>query len=179
MWIPGFEWKPKPVAEEDEEAYESERESGSEGEADEDMEEALQEMVESDEMKQKYNEKASGGKVSSSDAAVLARQLGLAPSYADVQKCEDQNGKQLDYSTFQQFAAQSTHPEDNIEDLVGAFAYFDPNNEGTLTVAQMRNILTTFGEPLTTQEMNLVETEFFKSNKVDYREFCTTVLARK
>lgn len=97
------------------------------GEADEDMEEALQEMVENDEMKQKYNDKASGGKVSTSDAAVLARQLGLAPSYADVEKCEEENGKQLDYSTFQQFAAQSTHPEDNVEDLVGVFAYFDPN----------------------------------------------------
>lgn len=178
MWIPGFEWKPKPVAEE-EEAEDSERESGSEGEADEDMEEALQEMVENDEMKQKYNDKASGGKVSTSDAAVLARQLGLAPSYADVEKCEEENGKQLDYSTFQQFAAQSTHPEDNVEDLVGVFAYFDPNNEGTLTVGQMRNILTTFGEPLTTDEMNIVETEFFKGNKVDYREFCAKVLARK
>ncbi|XP_026191785.1 calmodulin [Cyclospora cayetanensis] len=170
MWIPGFEWKPKPVAEK--EAYETER-SQSEGEADEDMEEALQEMVENDEMKQKYSDKASGGKVSTSDAAVLARQLGLAPSYADVEKCAEQNGQQLDYSTFQQFAAQSTHPEDNVEDFVGAFAYFDPNGEGTLSVQQMRNILTTFGEPLTTQEMNIVETEFFQSKRVDYREFCT------
>lgn len=176
MWIPGFEWKPKPVAEE---GYESERESESEGEADEDMEEALREMVENDEMQQKFKDKASGGKVSTSDAAVLARQLGLAPSYADVEKCEEQNGNQLDYNTFQQFASQSTHPEDNIEDLVSAFAYFDPNNEGTLTVQQMRNILTTFGEPLTTEEMNIVETEFFKSNNVDYRAFCTSVLARK
>ncbi|CDJ35796.1 myosin light chain TgMLC1, putative [Eimeria mitis] len=57
MWIPGFEWKPKPAAEQD--AYETE---SSEGEADEDMEEALKEMVENDEMKQKYNERASGGK---------------------------------------------------------------------------------------------------------------------
>ena len=97
------------------------------GEADEDMEEALKEMVENDEMKEKYNERASGGKVSTTDAAVLARQLGLAPSYADVEKFEQENGSQLDYSTFQQFAAQSTHPEDNIEDLVGAFAHFDPN----------------------------------------------------
>lgn len=91
------------------------------------MEEALKEMVENDEMKEKYNERASGGKVSTTDAAVLARQLGLAPSYADVEKFEQENGSQLDYSTFQQFAAQSTHPEDNIEDLVGAFAHFDPN----------------------------------------------------
>ncbi|KAL8435443.1 hypothetical protein ACSSS7_002514 [Eimeria intestinalis] len=187
MWIPGFEWKPKPTPED---AYESEA-SGSEGEADEDMEEAMQEMVESDEMKQKYNEKATGGKVSSSDAAILARQLGLAPSYADVEKCEQQNGRQLDYSTFQEFAAQSTHPEDNVEDLVGAFAYFDSDaaacrrcictslasalskspahcqhllfvvcleqSEGMLSVQQMRNILTTFGEPLTAEEMNIVE----------------------
>ncbi|KAL8455199.1 hypothetical protein Emag_001036 [Eimeria magna] len=169
MWIPGFEWKPKPTVDEAQGGSDA---SVSEGEADEDMEEALQEMVESDEMKQKYNEKATGGKVSSSDAAILARQLGLAPSYADVEKCEQQNGRQLDYSTFQEFAAQSTHPEDNVEDLVGAFAYFDPNSEGKLTVQQMRNILTTFGEPLTAEEMNIVEKEFFKDNKVDYRDFC-------
>ncbi|CDI86395.1 myosin light chain TgMLC1, putative [Eimeria praecox] len=173
MWIPGFEWKPKPVAQE--EAYETE---SSEGEADEDMEEALKEMVENDEMKQKYNERASDGKVSTSDAAVLARQLGLAPSYADVEKFEKENGSQLDYSTFQQFAAQSTHPEDNIEDLVGAFAHFDPNGTGTLTVQQMRNILMTFGEPLTKEEMGVVESKFFTGNTIDYREFCTQVLAR-
>ncbi|CDJ41367.1 myosin light chain TgMLC1, putative [Eimeria tenella] len=170
MWIPGFEWKPKPVPEDD--AYGSEH-SESEGEADEDMEEALKEMVENDEMQQKYNEKASGGKVSTSDAAVLARQLGLAPSYADVEKCEQENGNQLDYATFQQFAAQSTHPEDNIEDLVGAFAHFDPNGTGTLTVQQMRNILMTFGEPLTKEEMSVVESKFFSGNTVDYRDFCT------
>ncbi|KAL8427667.1 hypothetical protein Efla_007086 [Eimeria flavescens] len=168
MWIPGFEWKPKPVAEE---AYGSDV-SDSEGEADEDMEEALQEMVENDEMKEKYNQKASGGKVSSSDAAILARQLGLAPSYADVEKCEQRNGKQLDYSTFQEFAAQSTHPEDNVEDLVGAFAYFDSDGAGKLSVQQMRNILMTFGEPLTAEEMNIVEKEFFKGQTVDYKEFC-------
>ncbi|CDI80991.1 myosin light chain TgMLC1, putative [Eimeria acervulina] len=168
MWIPGFEWKPKPVAEED--AYETE---SSEGEADEDMEEALKEMVENDEMKEKYNERASGGKVSTTDAAVLARQLGLAPSYADVEKFEQENGSQLDYSTFQQFAAQSTHPEDNIEDLVGAFAHFDPNGTGTLSVQQMRNILMTFGEPLTKEEMSVVESKFFTGPTVDYREFCT------
>ncbi|CDJ58297.1 myosin light chain TgMLC1, putative [Eimeria maxima] len=173
MWIPGFEWKPKRVVEED--AYDTE---GSEGEADEDMEEALKEMVENDEMKQKYNERASGGKVSTTDAAVLARQLGLAPSYADVEKFEQENGSQLDYSTFQQFAAQSTHPEDNIEDLVGAFAHFDPNGSGSLTVQQMRNILMTFGEPLTKEEMGVVESKFFSGTTVDYREFCTRVLAR-
>lgn len=171
MWIPGFEWKPKPVAEDDY-ASESDREGqlrlfcvagilclqachlictvnisaytvpsrfllfildrrdtrcAEYHEADEDMEEAMQEMVEKDEMRQKYDDRATDGMVSSTDAAVLARQLGLAPSYADVQKCEQQNGMQLNFSTFQAFAAQSTHPEDNVEDLVGAFAYFDAN----------------------------------------------------
>lgn len=179
MWIPGFEWKPKPVVQEDY-ASESDREGGEEyHEADEDMEEAMREMVEKDEMRQKYDDRATDGMVSSSDAAVLARQLGLAPSYADVQKCEQQNGMQLNYSTFQAFAAQSTHPEDNVEDLVGAFAYFDPNGTGTLTVQQMRNILTTFGEPLTQEEMSIVEKEFFTDNKIDYRDFCAKVLARK
>lgn len=175
MWLPGFQWKPKPVAEDDEV---SESESGS-SEGNEDMEEALAEMVESDEMKQKYNEKAKSGMVSTHDAAVLARQLGLAPSYDDVEKCEEHNGKQLDYNTFQQFAAQSTHPEDNVEDLSSAFAYFDPQGTGFLTIQQMRNILTTFGEPLTTEEMNIVETEFFMGKTVNYREFCARVLERK
>lgn len=91
------------------------------------MQEALEEMVEKNEMKEKFQDRASGGRISAKDAAVLARQLGLAPSYQDVEKLEETKGSSIDYTAFEQFAAESTHPEDNVDDLVSAFAYFDPS----------------------------------------------------
>ncbi|PHJ20824.1 myosin light chain [Cystoisospora suis] len=185
MWMPGFEWRPEPEPEtESEYGEESSRRTGRDESgrhvADEDMEEALEEMVEADEMKDRFNDKASGGKVTSDDAMVLARQLGLAPSYEDKKNFEQQSGDHMDYGTFQKFAAASTHPEDNIEDLVEAFAYFDPSKNGYLTRKQMANILMTYGEPLTQQEMDALAAQFFPpGDQVDYRAFCEAMLARK
>lgn len=185
MWMPGFEWRPEPEPEPEPVAaacQQTER-SGQHGEdasgADEDMQEALEEMVEADEMKDRFNACANGGKVTSDDALVLARQLGLAPSYADKDNAEKANGNTLDYPTFQKFVNESTHPEDNIEDLVECFAYFDVSKNGYLSKKQMENILMTFGEPLTDQEMKELSAQYFKDNQVDYREFCATMLARK
>lgn len=135
MWMPGFEWRPEPEPEAESDygeasSHRTGRQESGRHVADEDMEEALEEMVEADEMKDRFNDKATGGKVTSDDAMVLARQLGLAPSYEDKKNFEQQSGDNMDYGTFQKFAAASTHPEDNIEDLVEAFAYFDPSVRG-------------------------------------------------
>ncbi|XP_058515938.1 uncharacterized protein LOC131479456, partial [Ochotona princeps] len=159
MWMPGFEWRPPPPQreqwDESSSGYSSSRRREP-GEEDEDMEEALEEMVEANEMRDRFNQKAVGGKVSANDALVLARQLGLAPSYADKEAVEQKYGEDLDYATFEKFAASTTHPEDNIEDLVEAFAHFDVSKNGFLSRKQMENILMTFGEPLTPQEMEVV-----------------------
>lgn len=171
---------PQPTA-----AWDDESSSGSSsrrrgGEEDEDMEEALEEMVEANEMRDRFNQKAVDGRISADDALVLARQLGLAPSYADKEAVQQKFGKVLDYSTFEKFAASTTHPEDNIEDLVEAFAHFDVSKNGYLSRKQMANILTTFGEPLTPQEMDVVAQNYFKpGDVVNYREFCEAMLARK
>lgn len=184
MWIPGFEWRPPPPqpetwAEESSSGGTSSRRRGP-GEEDEDMEEALEEMVEANEMKERFNQKATNGKVTADDALVLARQLGLAPSYADKDTVQQKYGKELDYSTFEKFAASTTHPEDNIEDLVDAFAHFDISKNGFLSRKQMENILMTFGEPLTREEMDVVAKNYFKpGDTVNYREFCEAMLARK
>ncbi|CBZ53155.1 putative myosin light chain TgMLC1 [Neospora caninum Liverpool] len=183
MWMPGFEWRPEPVRE-SADAYGDVCDSPScrqefRPAADEDMEEALEEMVEADEMRDRFNERASGGKVSTNDAMILARQLGLAPSYGDKKEFEKNSGDSLDYTSFQKFVGASTHPEDNIEDLVEAFAYFDTSKHGYLTRKQMGNILMTYGEPLTEAEFNALAAEFFTSDQIDYRKFCEAMLARK
>ncbi|PFH33472.1 myosin light chain MLC1 [Besnoitia besnoiti] len=175
MWMPGFEWRPEREAEEEDYDYESgssSRRKEPAGAADEDMEEALEEMVEADEMKERFSDRASGGKITSDDALVLARQLGLAPSYADKEHIEKQSGDNLDYATFQKFVGASTHPEDNIEDLVEAFAYFDQSKHGFLSRKQMANILMTYGEPLTPAEFDALAGQYFKGDQIDYREFC-------
>ncbi|KYK62927.1 myosin light chain MLC1 [Toxoplasma gondii TgCatPRC2] len=180
MWMPGFEWRPEPKLGEYDGACESPscREGGRPA-ADEDMQEALEEMVEADEMYARFNARASGGKVSTGDAMILARQLGLAPSYADKQAFEEKSGDNLDYASFQKFVGTSTHPEDNIEDLVEAFAYFDVSKHGYLTRKQMGNILMTYGEPLTTEEFNALAAEYFTSDQIDYRQFCKAMLERR
>lgn len=174
-------WKPPPPEVEDEEegAEEGGLDTIREQQQDEDMMEAEREALEATEDKQKFDAINGGKPIDMTQAAVLARQLGMSPSYADMQKFEEKHGKQLDWPMFAKFRSTLLHPDDTVDNFVAAFAHFDPNKNGYLTRRQMRNILATFGEPLNEEEADLVLGQFCGgSGEVDYQAFCEKILAR-
>lgn len=176
-------WKPEPVeAEEEEEGAEGGLDTIREPEdeqKDEDLLEAEREALEASEDKKMFDAINGGGPINMAQAAGLARQLGMSPSYADVNKFSEKHGDSVDWITFSKFRSQLLHPDDKLDNFVAAFAYFDPNSNGFLTLKQMKNILSTFGEPLNEQEAELVLGQFCSGgDQVDYRAFCEKILAR-
>lgn len=178
-------WKPPPPEVEDDEGGEHDEGEGGldtirEPEEDEDMMEAEREAQEASEDKKMFDALNGGNPISVTQAATLARQLGMSPSFADMEAFQKKNGDQLDWSMFSKFRNQLMHPDDTLDTFVAAFAYFDPSNNGTLSTRQMRNILATFGEPLNEEEANLVLSQFCgPDGNVDYQLFCEKILARE
>ncbi|KAF8820645.1 myosin light chain MLC1 [Cardiosporidium cionae] len=151
MWMPGFEWTPLPViidktVEQGEEDHHETTET--------DMQEALLELVEEDELKKKFQEISDGDQTTPQKAAVLARQLGLSPSLMDIEEFEKQQGNAMNYTAFQNFCAICTHPDDKPDVMATNMSAFDISKCGYLTKKQLRNILTTHGEPLSEEEVN-------------------------
>ncbi|KAF8821966.1 myosin light chain MLC1 [Cardiosporidium cionae] len=150
MWMPGFEWTPLPVYIEEVDEQEEDHHETTET----DMQEALQELVEVDELKMRFQDISDGDHTTPQKAAVLARELGLTPSLMDIEEFEKQNGSTINYAAFQNFCALCTHPEDKPDILSAKMSAFDLSKCGYLTQKQLRNILTTHGEPLSEEEVN-------------------------
>lgn len=172
MWMPGFEWKPE------EEYDETSSEGSSESSDRSSAQEALEDVVEVDELKQKFNDEASNGYIQTEQAGRIARSIGLAPSFADVDKAIS-NGSTMNYTQFQQFCSDCTHSEDKVDDLVQVFRYYDKSNSGKLSQKQIAFILSTWGEPLSSSEVDAMLKDIIGvEDPVDYIKFVETLLAR-
>ena len=70
---------------------------------------------------------------------------------------------------------ENNNNDNNLDDIIKAFAYFDINHDGKINVSDLSNILSSFGETMTEEEMNNI----FKSagiqlesnEEIDYMKF--------
>ncbi|KAH0476563.1 MAG: uncharacterized protein KVP18_001715 [Porospora cf. gigantea A] len=133
--------------------------------------------------KAKYESKfkaVSGGKdeCSPDNAGVLSRQMGYAPTQEDLRQLKELHGENLTFDQVMDFMT-SQKQMDTTDELVEAFAAYDTNNDGTLSRAQMVNLLNTFGEPMTLEEINAVlQATGMEGDPVDYRKFCDIILEK-
>lgn len=173
-WNPGFELM-FPIINTDDNAKDNKRKNKL---GDEDMAEALAEMEEEDEMKRQFNDVARRGYVDVDTAAFLARKHCLAPSNEDLVRFLQKNGKSMNYQLFLNFLEQCTHPEDNAEYMFSFFEQYDATGSGFLTKKQLCNLLQTWGEVLSSQEIEAFLAEFEIDNNVNYRELCKRIMTK-
>lgn len=87
------------------------------------------------------------------------RTLGQNPTEAELQyminEVDDDGSGTIDFDEFLKMMASIVkNPEDEERELFEAFCVFDKDNDGFISIHELKFVLTNLGEKLTDQEMN-------------------------
>lgn len=111
------------------------------------------------------------------DFANLWRAIGQNPTEADLKRIIEENDTGTGHFQLETFLKLCENREDALrkEQLIEAFKTFDKDGKGTLTIAQIRYVLMTMGDPLNDEEADRF-IDFADKNKegptaeIDYEE---------
>lgn len=122
-------------------------------------------------------DKDGDGHISTNELGVVLRALGAAPSQLEIQEMTEANETGfIDFQQFLKLISESSTDQSNKEkELRKAFNIFDNDNNGFITVADLKHILTCLGEePLTEEEYSAVIAALDSDNdgRVTFNDFC-------
>jgi len=106
------------------------------------------------EMKSLFTKYSKDGSIGKNQIGSACRAGGLNPTEADLEIWKSEAKSGLDLQGFQRFMGtkfDETH--DSVEELVESFQAFDTGGVGTISVAELKVMLTTMGEKMTTAEV--------------------------
>lgn len=106
------------------------------------------------------------GKIAVHELGTVIRACGRNPTNADIEAWIKEfvgERKEVDYGTVAKCLAKPKTKADNSEEVKEAFKIFDKDNNGQVQVSELRHVLTTLGEKMTTAEVD----ELLKDAKVD------------
>eukprot|EP00792_Barthelona_sp_PAP020_P004965 TRINITY_DN2433_c0_g1_i1.p1 TRINITY_DN2433_c0_g1~~TRINITY_DN2433_c0_g1_i1.p1 ORF type:complete len:149 (-),score=29.94 TRINITY_DN2433_c0_g1_i1:32-478(-) len=117
------------------------------------------------------------GKINLTELAIIMRSLGYNPSERELVEImntvdTDASGT-VEFSEFLAMMAKKVREADSAEDLKKAFRFFDKDKTGKISAYELKNILTTMGEPLSIEDADkLIEVaDRNKDGEIDYEEF--------
>ena len=109
--------------------------------------------------------------ISTENLGDALRMCGHAPFECEIEefiKQADPEGTgKLNFDTFLDCIFASFTKLHTVEELKDAFVAFDPEGRGTVSITDLRHILTNYGEKLTDAEMNEFVAEVQKLNILD------------
>ena len=78
---------------------------------------------------------------------------------------------------------ENNYDEEEIQDVIKAFNYFDMNNNGKINISEIKQILTNYGDIMTENEINnILTTSGIDQNtneNINYMEFINFFLNKK
>lgn len=112
------------------------------------------------EMMDIFSKYSSGGKIGSSEIAKACRAGGLNPTEADLAGWKSEVKSGLDEGAFIKFMNRKFgESNDSSDEIIDAFQAFDTTGNGSITVAELKHILTTMGEKMTDKEVKMLVDE--------------------
>lgn len=104
-------------------------------------------------------DKDSNGSISVTELGDVMRILGQNPTEAELQyminEVDDDGSGAIDFNEFLKLMASIVkNPEDEERELFEAFCVFDKDNDGFISLDELKYVLTNLGDRLTDQEMN-------------------------
>ena len=109
------------------------------------------------------------------EVGLLLRALGIFISESDIEKLKSELESQGNLVTFDKFKKiYKKRLKNNLSsnDLYDAFRYFDNDNAGKINLNILKHGLMTLGEPLSNEEMKILEEELNldENGDIDYKE---------
>ncbi|KAK9361527.1 hypothetical protein V1527DRAFT_458076 [Lipomyces starkeyi] len=126
-------------------------------------------------------DKRGTGKVSLQALGDLLRACGQNPTLAEIEELEESVGGDFDFETFLQVLNRPDgfRAPGEPEDYVRGFQVFDKDKTGFIGVGELRYILTSLGEKLSSEEVDelLKNVDVTKDGNVNYTDFVRMILA--
>lgn len=104
---------------------------------------------------------------------LIMRSLGLSPTIQElVSYLKQKNGK-MSFADFLDIMHQHSSVESLPDEVVAAFKAADPQNKGTISAKQLRNLLQNWGEGLSVREVDNIfrEANVNNNSNVRYADF--------
>jgi len=112
------------------------------------------------------------------------RSLGQNPTEAELQDMinevdADGNGT-IDFPEFLNLMARKMKDTDSEEELKEAFRVFDKDQNGFISAAELRHVMTNLGEKLTDEEVDemIREADVDGDGQINYEEFVKVMMAK-
>lgn len=121
------------------------------------------------------------GKIDKSHLGTVLRAMGENPTESDVRVFAQ--GLADERISFEQFLpifeeVSRKKSQYNVDDFVNGLRNFDREGNGTISVPEMRHLLTNLGERLTDEEVDQLVAPYNSSGSINYEEFVRTVLTQ-
>lgn len=141
-----------------------------------------------DEQLEEYKEtfslfdKEGDGSITLKELGTVLRALGQHPTEADLQdlvsSLEVEGHTAIEFPEFLSILAKIIKDTDPETELMEAFKIFDKENTGNISNAELRKIMTTYGEVLNDEEVEemIREADTDGDGMIDYTEFISMVI---
>ncbi|XP_037090298.1 neo-calmodulin-like isoform X2 [Pollicipes pollicipes] len=127
-------------------------------------------------------DKDEDGVINMNELGVMMKTLGQRPTETELEKMVstvDQEGTgQIEFNEFLQMMAKKMAGMESEEELKEAFKVFDKDEDGLLTVGELRHIMTSMGEKMSNDEVDDMIREADKNGngKINYEEFVRVLM---
>ena len=119
--------------------------------------------------------------ISINEVGLLLRALGIFISENDIEKLKSDLEPQVSYEKFKKIYKKRLKMNLSSSDLYDAFRYFDNNQVGKINLNLLKHGLMTLGEPLSAEEMKILEEELNldENGDIDYEELSLKIYGAK
>jgi calmodulin len=129
-------------------------------------------------------DKNNDGKIPVAELGTLIRACGRNPTNSEVDDLIAeylQDKKEFELSTLKQCLGKPKTKADSPEQVKEAFKIFDKESNGLVSLSELRHVLTTLGEKMTTQEVDelLKDAKVDKEGNINYNVFVSMIMPNK
>ena len=122
-------------------------------------------------------------KISPEELGPALRSCGASPSQQELEMLIQSSGDNSNLITFEKFIdiyEKLINNQDSEEDIINELKKLDKNGTGNITVKDLKNLLTNFGEVLTKEEIDDViqESNADKSGNINIEKFAKILLGK-
>ena len=119
--------------------------------------------------------------ISVNEVGILLRALGIFISENDIEKLKNDLDSKVSYETFKNIYINRLKNNLSSNDLYEAFKYFDNDQDGKVNINMLKHGLMTLGEPLSPEEMKILEEELNldENEEIDYEDLSQKIYGAK
>ncbi|BEI85296.1 hypothetical protein CcaverHIS002_0506970 [Cutaneotrichosporon cavernicola] len=129
-------------------------------------------------------DKDGDGTITTKELGTVMRSLGQNPTQAELEdminEVDADGNNSIDFAEFMTLMARKMHDTDSEEEIREAFKVFDKNNDGHISAAELKHVMTNLGEKLSDDEITQMIREADKDGDgmIDYNEFVSMMMAK-